>query len=283
MKLGKIFLALSTVLMAGNASADSFDKMMSPVSNPVNFEDPRARSEVRPIYLYHKLDDKFVTAGGQVQIWALQLRYAVDDRLAIIANKDGIVNFQPNSVLNDDVGFGNLAGGVKYAFYKDDASRVIGTGGLTYEAPTGSKGVLQGKGNGFIRPFFSAGYAGEGVNLIGSTGLRVRMDSDDSSFWDADLHLDIPVGASWFPGLEMNLVHVIDGGKRLPIKDEGADYFSFGSSEAGGETILTGAVVSRVALTDALNWGIAYQFPMSSGDGSRVFDWRLTTDVIYSF
>ena len=261
---------------------DKFSRMVSPVSNPVNFEDPRATTEIRPIYLWHELDDKFITNGGSVQIYALQLRYAINDRLAVIANKDGYVVMKPNSVLNDEEGLGNVGGGVKYSLLKDEAAGTIATVGLTYEAPVGDHDVLQGRGDGSLRPFLSAGYAGEGFNLIGATGVRARLDGRDSSFWDADLHIDVPL-CKFHPGLEVNMVHVLAAGNRLPIADEGADYFNFGASESKGETIVTGAAVARYQFTDSVSYGIAYQVPLTSGPGSRVFDWRLTNDLIVSF
>lgn len=95
-KTWSIVLAFMAVLslQVGNSKlsyADDFDNLISPISNPVNFEDPRSLTEIRPIYVYHSIDDKFITQGGSVQLWALQLRYAIDDRLSVIATKDGYV------------------------------------------------------------------------------------------------------------------------------------------------------------------------------------------------
>jgi hypothetical protein len=40
--------------------------------------------------MHHRLDSGFVV-GGSVNVYAVQLRYAVNDRLAIIATKDGCI------------------------------------------------------------------------------------------------------------------------------------------------------------------------------------------------
>lgn len=123
-----------------------------------------------------------------LDIYALQLRYAVDERLAIIATKDGIVDMKPDAVLNDESGLANLAGGVKYAFYKDGEAGSIGTVGLRYEAPTGAKRVLMGRGDGSINPFVTGAWAlgcdDTPLNVVGATGLRLAFDDKDSSFWD---------------------------------------------------------------------------------------------------
>lgn len=283
---GAILASLNTAVGV-SARADSiFDQIASPVSNPVNFEDPRIQSNIKPIFVYHKLDDKFVTSGGDVRIYALQLRYAVNERLAIIATKDGIVDFRPDGVLDDHVGMANLAGGFKYAFYKDTASRVLGTAGLRIEVPTGAEKVQQGFGGGVLNPFVSGaavlGSDSQPINVVAATGLRVAFDSEDSSFWDLDLHVDTKVGPV-SPLLELNMVHVTDAGNRLPIPDEGQDFFNFGASDSNGKTMLTGAAGLRANLTKDVSWGIAYQIPLAHGAGTRVTDWRLTTDLTLAF
>jgi len=278
---------LGVALLGGlNASADKLDQIASPVSNPVNFEDPRIESNIKPLFVYHKIDDGFVTQGGDVRIYALQLRYAVDDRLAIIATKDGIVDMKPDAVLDDESGLANLAGGAKYAFYKDADEGLIGTAGLRMEVPTGAKRVLQGKGAGILNPFVTGAWAlgcdDLPINLVGATGMRLAFSSHDSSFWDLDLHLDTKVGPV-SPLIEMNLVQVMDAGNRLPIPDEGQDFFDIGSSQANGKTMLTGDVGARTDLFDKTTWGIVYQFPLVHGAGTRITEWRITTDLTYSF
>ncbi len=264
------------------AHADSLSDIASPVSNPVNFEDPRIESNIRPIFVYHKLDNKFVTQGGDVRIVALQARLAVTDRLALIATKDGWVSMHPNAVLNDESGFANLAAGFKYALYQDKDAGQIVSAGLRYEIPTGEKEVLQGRGDGSINPFISAATTLCDYNLVAGTGFRFAIDNQDSSFYDLDLHIDRKFG--WFsPLLELNLVHVVSAGDRLPIADEGQDFFNLGASGSTGENMLTASPGFRVSLADNVAAGVAYSFPLVHGAGSRVTDWRITTDVTVSF
>ena len=268
----------------GSVNADPLSRIASPVSNPVNFEDPRIESNIRPIFAYHSINDNFVTGGGDVQIYALQLRYAINDRLAVIATKDGLVDLNPSAVLPHHTGFANIAGGLKYAFYKDSNS--IGSAGLRYEAPTGNKRVLEGEGKGMINPFLSAATSiGSGeypLNVVGYTGLRIPTASSDSGFYDASLHFDTEIGAI-SPLVEVNLFHVTSAGDRLPIPDEGQDFFNLGASQSNGETMVTGAAGARVKFCDNISWGAAYEFPIARGPGTRITEWRITTDLIYSF
>ena len=82
-------------------------------------------------------------------MYALQFEYALNDRLSIVATKDGYVymNFD-NPAFNDSTGFANLGGGLKYAFLLDPISKTAVSSSLTLEFPTGNSDVLQGEGKG---------------------------------------------------------------------------------------------------------------------------------------
>ena len=265
------------------AQTSKLDEVAAPITHPTSFEDPRPYTEIRPIYIYHKISDDFVTKGGAANVYAMQLRYAVDDRLGIIATKDGYVDLNTDEVLPDQSGFADLAVGAKYAFYRDDVNGRIASFGLRYEIPVGEEEIFQGQEKGAFNPFVSVAYAVGPVNMMVGTGFRLAVNGNDSSFYDLDLHFDTKVG-SFHPVLEFNVYNVIDAGNRLPIPDEGEDFFNFGSSLSEGKTLVSSAVGGRFDLTDSISWGFAYQFPLN-GDraGSNILDYRITTDLIFKF
>ncbi len=271
---GVFFLGSS----ATGVMAAPLDQMISPVSHPVTFEDPRHSTELRPIFAYHEIDEDFVTGGGDVQVYALQARLKLSDDFSLIATKDGYVVLDPKAVVPRDVGFADVGLGGKYSVYKSD--NAILTTGLRYEAPVGDENLFQGLGDGAINPFFSAGYVLGDVNLMGGTGLRQALDDSDSSFWDLDLHADIKLG-SFYPLIEFNLIHPYQGGDRLPIADEGEDFFNFGASGAAGKNIVTMAAGARYRINESVDVGAAYQFPLDRGEGSNIIDWRVTCDLIF--
>ncbi|MCI5066584.1 hypothetical protein MRY87_12750 [bacterium] len=271
-------------LQASPAEADRLDDMISPIINPVNFEDPRIRSEIRPLFMYHEIDEDFVTQGGDVQLYALQARFAISDDFAIIATKDGFIDFNPDAVLPSETGFANVALGAKYALFQDGDAGQIVTAALRYEIPMGNRDVLQGNGDGFFHPSLSAAYALGDINVMFGTGFRFPADGDDSTFYDADIHFSTELGDSGiFPVVEFGAIHVLDAGRRLPIADEGQDLFSFGSSASNGKTIVSGSVGARYRMNDEVDFGLGYQFPINGGSGTRILDWRVTADMIYSF
>jgi hypothetical protein len=115
------------------ATDDAFGDFISPVSNPVNFEDPRATTEIRPLYAYHNVSNEFATSGD-AHVVAVQARLALTERLAIIATKNGYVWMRPDpkiaGVVEHDDGWANIAFGLKYALYYHPERRAIGTFGL---------------------------------------------------------------------------------------------------------------------------------------------------------
>ena len=85
---------------------------------------------------------------GDVRVYALQLRYALTERLALIATKDGYIEFKPEGVLANDhsYGFADLAFGLKYALIDSAEHQLLITPGLTITIPTGNDQVFQGDG-----------------------------------------------------------------------------------------------------------------------------------------
>ncbi len=69
-------------------SEHCFNDFISPMTNPVYFEDPRQLSEVRAIFLDHKLP----LGLGSAQVYALQVRARITERLSVIATKDGFID-----------------------------------------------------------------------------------------------------------------------------------------------------------------------------------------------
>lgn len=266
---------------------DRVESMISPAFHPVTFEDPRNLSELRFIYAYHEIDDEFVTEGGDVQIYALQARFKLTDELSFIATKDGYVDFNPNATLPKKSGWADVAAGLKYTFFQDDAAGQVASFQLRYTLPTGNGRVFQGNGDGDLHPSVSAAFAlSDEVTLMAGTGLRIPMDNDYSMFWDADAQIDYRIdtdAGSFYPLAGISLVHVVDDGNQLPIADEGQDFFNFGASDAAGESIVLGALGLRYRPIQNVDIGAAYQAPFNDGKGSRIVDYRWTFDVIYRF
>jgi hypothetical protein len=287
-----LFTATLTAAAAGTAvskspvisappTGDWLSSTISPVTNPVFFEDPAIRSEVRPIFMHHRIDKDFATGAGDVNLYALQLRYAVTDRLAIIATKDGYIDIDLDNG-TELSGWGDVALGLKYALVDDRAHELIVTPGFTFEIPLGNREVFQGNGDGELNLFVSAAKGFGGFHLTANTGVRLPFDgSEESTILHYDVMADYRV-CRWFqPFVSASGITVLDEGNAMGLSTEGYDLINFGSSQAGGETQIVVGGGFRSQLTESLSFGIAYEKSVTTPHG--LFDERLTADLIWRF
>lgn len=261
-------------------AADWKTDSMSPVTNPVFFEDPQINSEVRPIFAWHGISKDLGLGGGDAQLYAVQARWAVTDRLAIIAVKDGYLNVDTPKYTSG--GWADIAAGVKYALIDDKESEFILTPGLTYEFPWGNDRVLQGNGDGTWNPFISVGKGFGKLRLLGNIGGIIPNNGNEET---AQLHysaqIDYTTCQYFVPFVAWNAFTVLSEGNGPAVNFEGFDLFNLGSSKASGKTQSVLGVGFRSRLTAKLDFGFAYEFPVSEPEG--VFGDRYTVDFIWRF
>jgi len=240
----------------------AFSNFISPISNPIFFEDPRTLTEAKFIFLNHQLPASL--GGNNVQVYALQLRAAITDRLSIIATKDGYI-VSENALMED--GWANLSAGLKYNVYKDASAQQILSVGATFQLPTGSLRTLQGNGDGEFDLFAAGGMQiGECWHLISTTGFRLacdRNDQTDSWYWSN--HIDRKL-TSWglYALYEVNWYHWLRSSGAFPAPVDGLDVLNLGAKGVAGNNVVTNAIGVKYAPSINQEIGIAYEFPLSS-------------------
>ena len=297
---GALTLAFATQLaLRGVAAEPTFqDKAVSPVTNPLFFEDPYIRTEIRPIFAYHTIGKDLLdgvglpgVSKGDVRVYALQLRYAVNDRLAIIATKDGYTDIEfdnPALAALSRSGWNDLAAGVKYAFIQDEQKEFILSGGVKLEIPTGESSVFQNNGSGEWDIFVASAKNWDRVRLMGNAGFRLPNNwTDETASAHYSLQLDYYTCKWFIPFVSLNgntvLSETDNGGPyNLPGLDvEGFDLINFGADSAGGHTQLVGGIGFRSRLTQNVDFGAAYETSLTSPKG--LFDDRVTVDFVIHF
>jgi hypothetical protein len=256
-----------------------FDSFISPMTNPVFFEDPRQLTEVRGIFLNHKVP--LAAGGGDVQVYAAQARARITDRLSIIATKDGYVVSQ-NPVVAD--GWADVAAGLKYTLYSDAATQRLLSGGLTYEIPAGTPRTRQGNGDGEFHLFLSGGAEiFEYGHFISGSGFRLPSDSHaDSQMWYWSNHLDYQVLQKWYLLTEYNWYHWMKSGDATFAPGvEGGDLFNFGSTGVAGNDIVTGAFGAKYKPNRHVEVGVAWELPLT--ERRDILENRLTVDAILRY
>jgi hypothetical protein len=258
--------------------------LVAPVANPIFFESPAIGNEVRPIFMQHNLNDSFLGVPTDVQVYALQFRLALTERLAFIATKDGYVEINPDGAKSLN-GWADIGAGFKYALIQDEANRFLLTPGLKFEVPCGSKDVFQGNGDGEFDLFVSAAKGLGEFQLMGSAGVRLPLDgSDESSQLHYSLQLAYPA-CQWFkPFVALNGYTGLSNGSTPDLgalQSEGYDVINFGAGDVAGENMLVLGVGFRTSLCKCIDVGAAYEKDVTTDDG--IFDDRFTVDLIWKF
>jgi hypothetical protein len=297
---------LTTVLMAAAIAAgactipsvcagesDWRTNVITPVLNPLFFEDARITSEVRPVFIQHWLPDTYhfsggsVPLGGDVRVYAAQIRVALTERLALIATKDGYIEFKPDHTLSHSYGWADLAAGLKYLAIADDENQFLLTPGFTLTVPTGSERVFQGDGAGEWNVFASAVKGFDDFHLTGNLGFRIPNNfSRQTAQGHYSLQADYKVHDYFIPFVALNGYTMLSNGKdkllgAVPLDTEFSDLANFGSTDVAGHTQLTLGGGFRSRLHEQLDVGVGYELGVTSPKG--IFENRLTADVIWRF
>jgi hypothetical protein len=224
-----------------------------------------------------------------VQVFAVQLRYAINDRLAVIATKDGYIEIQPqhSGIVPHSYGFADLAAGLKYQLVNDESNQVLVTPGFTLTLPTGSTAVYQGRGSGVWNLFVSAEKGSGPFHLTGNLGFNIP---DNFALQTAQLHyslqLDCFVGQYFIPFAVANGYTILSDGNRnliqgVQLNTELYDLINSGSTDAAGSTQLTFGGGFRTRFTHNVDAGVAYEVGVVKPVG--IFASRLTADVVWRF
>jgi hypothetical protein len=255
-----------------------FDSFISPMTNPVYFEDPRTLTEARFIFLNHKVPNP--AGGGDVQLYALQIRAALTDRLSLIATKDGYI-VSSNPLIED--GWADISLGLKYMLYSDCCCQQLLSVGAVYEAPFGSTRSQQGNGDGVFDLFLSGGaqLCCNG-HWLGAAGINLPADDNAESTWSyVSNHFDYFLGHGTYTFTEFNWYHWMESGTGGIPGVEGGDLFNLGSTGVAGNDIVTGAFGVKVKPSCNTEVGVAWEVPLT--ERRDVTENRITVDFIRRF
>jgi hypothetical protein len=256
-----------------------FDDFISPMTNPVFFEDPRTLTEMRLIFINHELPNSI--GGHSIQAYAPQFRIALTERLSFIATKGSVINTQSPVV---ESGFLDMAGGFKYNLYRDPVAGRLLSVGTTFETPSGSRKSFQGNGDGEFNFFLTGGTRiGERAHWLSSGNLRQPVDEQAEnrlSQWSN--HIDYRVTQKpVYVFTEVNWFRYQSNANAFPIPLEGVDIFNFGAPGVNGNNIVTQAVGTKCKPRSNMEAGFAYEFPLTQTRG--IFQERLTLDFILRY
>lgn len=268
-----------------------FDDFISPMSNFVFFEDPRTLTEARGVFFQHKLPDRVGSLGvpgGDVQLYAVQLRFALTERLSAIAVKDGFIvshmGAEPlDTLLND--GWADVTAGLKYNLLRDPSVGRLLSVGFTYEVPIGAQRAQQDVGDGEFHVFATGGrrLADGLAHYLGSVGFRFPVDGGaQSSAIHWSNHLDVKLTDRFYAFTEFVWWHWTDSSNNgLPLGVSGHDVFNFSSTNVAGNDLVTQSVGAKFKPSGNMELGLAYEFPLTGFQD--IIDNRVQAELILRY
>jgi hypothetical protein len=270
-----------------------FDYILSPVTNPSYFEDPRALTEFRPIFMWQSTPGANAVFGGHDQfILNLQGRVALTSNISLVVERFGwyftdVAN--PQAGITSSNGFSEVHIGPKFTFGDDTLKRIWAVG-LTLELPVGGTAVGQGTGDLGLRPYFSFAqnfgeFYGGSFNFLNTTGYDLPTDNQRSNMFFSSFHLDYDIAGQkkWFVLTEFNWSYYPFNGGARPFTFEGNNLYNFGSTMDGGRNDMTLAIGGRYKYSENLQFGIAAEFNILGNGATHMDDFRVTFDMILRY
>jgi hypothetical protein len=155
--------------------------------------------------------------------------------------------------------------------------------------------VFQGAGDGSANLILSQLKLWDKWQLAAAQGLQVPFDSDFATTGFLSGHLSYEI-CSWFiPLVELNWIHVFDegdGGRRFTSQAdgnvpavatfEGADIINWGAANGEDNEYVTLALGFRSRLSENVDIGLAYEFPLTDEEDNITED-RFTFDLVWNF
>lgn len=263
-----------------------FSEFVSPITNPLFFEDPRTLTEVRTIFAQHWIPTSNpVFNGGNVQYLAVQARVALTERLSIIANKDGYIWLDSgnDAAIPDGDGWADVAAGLKYNLIRDPGNQFLVSLGTTYELDVGTHRVFQGRGDGEFHVFATAGaLLAPNTHWLTASGFRLPTDtSARSQMWYWSNHWDYHVGNGWYGLFECNWFHWMQSADALPVNFEGFDLFNLGAADVAGNDIVTVGFGAKKRFGRMNEFGVAWEVPVT--ERRDITASRLYVDLIIRY
>ncbi len=272
-------------------SDHAFDQFATPISNPFLAEDPRALTEVRPIFLYQNVPSPQPNfQGGNIFFFGGRASLALTERLSFTVNKLGglALGAKNKSFRDSEFGFAELWFGPKFTFYRDPQGGTLASAGAIFQLPSGPAKVFQDTGNFSIAPYVSVGKTLWEFRELGSfngilnAGYAFAGNRERSEYFYATAHLDFDVRNNHrlYPVAELNWFQYTRSGSTQAVSGEGHDLFNFGSRSRGA-SLVTGALGGRYKITEAAQIGAAFELPLFGN--KDVFQYRFTMDVIFRY
>jgi hypothetical protein len=245
----------------------AFPGFIGPISNPILTKDPRSLTEARLLFINNQIDPGNPLGAGDFQVAAMELRFALTERLTLVADKDGYAWIHAANA-PEQHGWLNINLGLKYTLVRDVENQFLVAVGGTWEPQTGEGRVFQNIGTGIFTVFGVVGKEfGQCNHVLFNAGYQFPADpNQNSSFFYSQLHLDRQMLGWLYPLVELNWFHYTDSGDHglPPSLGELDGLINLGTSGVSGNDLVTLAFGLKAQLSPHADAGFAYEVPISN-------------------
>ncbi len=259
-----------------------YEDFVMPVGMPMYFEDPFITTDVRLLYMHHRIPSRSVLGSGQVHVAASQIRLALSERIAFMVTKGGYSWVDSHATPAGD-GWNDWAIGLKYALYSNPDDQFLVTTGLRWEMTNGSSDAWQGGNSGELSPFASMAKGWDKWHFLGAVSGRIPTNGsagNSSVVWN--LHLDYELTEDFRPLIELNGIHYLSSADEFPLGADYLDVGSLGAADVTGRDFYSAGFGFRWQAAPNVSVGLTYEVPLESAS-ENLQEHRITLNTVVSF
>jgi hypothetical protein len=181
----------------------AFPRFIGFVSNPILSIDPRALTQLWPVFVDTASSKFGPVPAGDIQLYGVGISVALSERFEVGLNNGGYVYSHLATVRQ---GLLNLGGFAQYTLIRDVPNQFLLSTGLQVEAPTGEASVGQGHGPAYLTPYMTFGKEFGDFHVLATTGYRFPTGPGTATndIYYANLHFDVRTFCWLYPLVEFN-------------------------------------------------------------------------------
>jgi hypothetical protein len=266
--------------LAGNRN---FPNFIGFIGNPLQNIDPRAVTEIYPIFASAWTSEAGPVPHANAQLYGAGLTVALGERFAAGLNQGGyadvdlsrrdrdrLTRLDPLGLFRDAetggtrVGWLNLGGFFQYTLIQDVPDQFLLTAGLRWEAPSGSKEIFQGFGPAHLAPYLSGGVELGHFHVLAVTGYEFPAGpgNDTTNAFYANVHIDRQTLCWLYPLVEINCTyHTRSVSFDRPAR---RGFFDLDNFESSGNIVTLAAGANAVIIKERLEFGAVYSTPLAT-------------------
>ncbi len=268
----------------------NFPNFIGFMSNPVQSLDPRALTQIVPMFSSAWVSSYPALPEGDFQIYGPAVNVALSDRFSIGLNQGGYLDVhtqnqlqgprgRERNVQRDREGWANFGGFAQYTLIEDVPNQFLLTAGMRLEVPLGSESVFQGTGPPYMAVYGTGGKEFGNFHVLATAGYEFPLGTDrvTTQTLYTNFHLDYRLTPVLYPVFEINAAYRLN---EFNLGDIGGRGFgAFSNFEASGTTVSYAAGLNAVLIQDKLEMGAVYQGPLYTA-GPLDFDVLLVKFVL---